>query len=202
MSEDKTLRTVPFDGETSSYVNWSKRFQSLCTIKDCDQALITDYVDTLIHDANTALDQKDPDLDQKEKIMKANRLAYSMSILCQNDHVSLRALASAVTAKRPNGCARTAWKNLEQLHKPKYDSTKYELVQKFNRLELRQENKNPDEWFAELESLRAQLLIDDSYDVPDADLISHIVYNAYPRIYQTLLILLKRDLNHKNNRFN
>jgi hypothetical protein len=67
--------------------------------------------------------------------MKANRLAYSMLMLCQNDHVSLRALTSAVTAKRPNGCARTAWKNLEQLHKPKDDSTKYELVQKFNRLE-------------------------------------------------------------------
>jgi hypothetical protein len=73
-----------------------------------------------------------------------------MLMLCQNDHVSLRALTSAVTTKRPNGCARTGWKNLEQLHKPKDDSTKYELEQKFNWLELRQENKNPDEWFAEL----------------------------------------------------
>jgi hypothetical protein len=59
--------------------------------------------------------------------------------------VSLRALNSAVTTKRPSGCARTAWKNLEQLHKPKDDSTKYELEQTFNRLELLQENKNPDE---------------------------------------------------------
>jgi hypothetical protein len=126
---------VPFDGKTLSYVNWSKRFQSLCTIKDCDQALIKDYVDTLIHDENNVLDPKDPDLNQKEKIMKANRLAYSLLMLCQNDHASLRALTSAVTAKRPNGCARTAWKNLEQLHKPKDDSAKYELVQKFNRLE-------------------------------------------------------------------
>jgi hypothetical protein len=56
---------------------------------------------------------------------------------------------------------------------------------------------NPDEWFAEFESLRAQLLIDHSYDIPDADLISHIVYNSHPRIYQTLFTLVKRDLNHK-----
>jgi hypothetical protein len=66
-----------------------------------------------------------------------------------------------------------------------------------NRLELRQENKNPGEWFAELESIRAQLLIDHAYDIPDADLISHIAYNAHPRIYQTLFTLVKRDLNHK-----
>jgi hypothetical protein len=72
------------------------------------------------------LNPKDPDLDQKEKIMKAYRLAYSMLMLCQNDHVCLRALTSAVTAKMPNGCTRTAWKNLEQLHKPKDNSTKYE----------------------------------------------------------------------------
>jgi hypothetical protein len=120
-----------------------------------------------------------------------------MLMLCQNDHMSVRALTSAVTAKRPYGCARTAWKSLEQLHKPKDDSTKYELVQKFNRLELHQENKNPDEWFAELESIRVQLLIDHSYDIPDADIISHIVYNAHPRTYQTPFTLVKRDLNHK-----
>jgi hypothetical protein len=129
--------------------------------------------------------------------MRANKLPYSMLMLCQNDNVSLHALTSAVTAKKPNGCARTAWKNLEQLHKPKDGSTKYELVQKFNRLELRQENKTPDEWFAELESIRAHLLTDNSYDIPDADLISYIDYNAQPRMYQTLFTLVKRVLNHK-----
>jgi hypothetical protein len=197
MIEDKTLRTVPFDDKVSSYVNWSKRFKILCTIKECDQALIKDYVDTLIHDKNTVLNSNDANCDRKKEIMKANRLAYSMLMLCQNDHVSLRALTSAVTSKRPNGCARSALKNFEQLHKPKNDSTKYEFVQKFNRLELRQENKNPDDWFAELESIRVHLLIDHSYDMPDADQISHILYNAQPRMYQTLFTLVKRDLNHK-----
>jgi hypothetical protein len=123
--------------------------------------------------------------------MKANRLVYSMIMLCQNDHVSLRALTSAVTAKRPNGCARTAWKKLEHLHKPKDDSTKYELVQKFNRLELSQENKNPYEWLAEPQSIRVQLMIDHSYDIPDSEFISHIIYNVQPRIYQTLSTLVK-----------
>jgi hypothetical protein len=197
ISEDKTLRTVPIDGKTSNYVKWSKRFQSLCKIKDCDQALLKDYSDNLIHDETNTLDSSDANYSEKKEIMKANRLAYSMLMLCQNDHVSLRALTYAVTTKRPSGCERTAWKNLEQLHKPKDDSTKYELVRRFNRLELRQENKNPDEWLAELESIRAQLLIDHSYNIPDSDLISHIVYNAQPRIYQTLFTLVKRDLSHK-----
>jgi hypothetical protein len=128
--------------------------------------------------------------------MRANKLAYSMLMLCQNDNVSLRALTSAVTTKRPNGCDTTAWQKLEQLNNPKDDSTKYELVQKFNWLELQQENKNPDEWFAELESIRAQLMIDHSYDIPDTELVSQILYNDQPRIYQTLFTLIKRDLNH------
>jgi hypothetical protein len=76
MSEIKALRTIPFDGKTSSYVNWSKRFQSLCTIKDCDQALLQDYADNLIHDETTTLNSKDEDFVQKEKIIKANRLFH------------------------------------------------------------------------------------------------------------------------------
>jgi hypothetical protein len=83
-------------------------------------------------------------------------------------------IKSAVTAKSPNGCAGIAWKNLEHLH----DATKYELVHKFNRLELCQENNNPDEWFAELESIRIQFMVDHSYNIPDSELISHIIYNA------------------------
>jgi hypothetical protein len=117
-----------------------------------------------------------------------------MLMLWQNANVSLRVLTSAVTAKRPNGCARTAWKHLEHLHKPKDASTKYELVHKFNRLELCQENKNLDEWFAE--SIRAQLMIDHSYDIPDSEFISHIIYYVQPRIYQKLFTLVKRDLIH------
>jgi hypothetical protein len=45
MNEDKVLRTIPFDGKKPSYMNWSKRFLSLCTIKECDQALLQDYAD-------------------------------------------------------------------------------------------------------------------------------------------------------------
>jgi replication initiation and membrane attachment protein DnaB len=39
-------------------------------------------------------------------------------------------------------------------------------------------------------------MIDHSFDIPDTELISHIIYNAQPRIYQTLLTLVKRDLTH------
>ena len=46
-----------------------------------------------------------------------------MLMLSQNDNVTLRALTSAITPKRPNGCARTAWLYLEKLHKPKDDRT-------------------------------------------------------------------------------
>jgi hypothetical protein len=134
MSEAKALRTIPFDSKTSSYTNWSKRFMSLFTIKDFDQALLHDNADYLIHDETIVIDPKDSDYDQKKENMKANKLAYSMLMLSQNNNVSLHALTSAVTAKRPNGCARMAWKHLEQLHKPKEGATMHELVHRFNQL--------------------------------------------------------------------
>jgi hypothetical protein len=76
MSEDKALHTVPFDRKTSSYMNWSKRFLSLCNIKECDQALLQEYADNLIHNETSTMNYADQDYAEKKEIMKANRLAY------------------------------------------------------------------------------------------------------------------------------
>ena len=132
--DDKAIRTIPFDGKTSSYMVWSRKFMSLCSVKGCLDAILKDYDDEWIVADDATLDSNDDDDATKLQIIKENRMAYSMLMLSQNDNVTLRTLTSAVTEERPNGCARTAWLNLERIHKPLDDVTKYELVNKFNRL--------------------------------------------------------------------
>ena len=197
MSDEKSLVKCMFDGKRSSYPNWSEKFLCYANIKKCDQALLKDYDDKLIVKDSDAIDPTDKDADEKERIRKENRLAYSLLVMNQDDDMTRNAYRSAKTLKRENGCARTAWLNLKKIHQPKDDATKYELINKFNRLELTHDTKNPDEWFTALEILRAQLEVDYSYKISDEDVISRILYNIQPTMYQTLLTIIKRDLNHK-----
>ena len=62
MSDDKVLRNIPFDGKTLSYMNWSRMFLSLCTIKNCDDALIKDYEDGWVVSDDADLDPDDEDM--------------------------------------------------------------------------------------------------------------------------------------------
>ena len=177
MSEEKGFRTVSFDGKSSTFVNWSSKFLCLCVIKDCDQALTEDHPKDIPKYSIELKDANDADGSFRAR-RKANKTAYAMLMLSQNDNITLRALSSAVTDSFPQGDARLAWKNLEQLHKPKDDATKFELVNRLNHMDLRQESKNPDEWFAEIDSLRAQLKVDYNHDFTDDQIVSHIIYNT------------------------
>ena len=112
MSDEKTYRNVPFDGKTSSYTIWSKKFLSLCAIKGCDKVLTKDFPNMPSETATL-----DPTNDAELiELRKKNKLAYSMSLLSQNDVVSLDQITSGVTADLPSGSARKAWQNLERIH--------------------------------------------------------------------------------------
>ena len=73
----------------------------------------------------------------------------------------------------------------------------YELEQDFNKCSLDQESKNPDEWFAELQKIRLQLLMDFTITYTDEKVITHMLYNIKPKGYETIVALLKRDIHKK-----
>ena len=135
----------------------------------------------------------DPD---KFRLRNANLLAYSMLTLACTDEVTLQVVDSARPQDFPNGRAYDAWKALENIHKPQSQANKYELQQKLKECDLKQDTKNPDEWFAEIERLKTQLKNDFSYTITDDDIISHIVFNLKPKFYQNLLTVIKRELNN------
>ena len=192
--ESKGLKSLPFDGTDKNYPMWKKKFLSLCHYKQCGHILTTD-LPSGIPEATEELDETQAGDQPYILLRKANTLAFSMLTLSCQAETTMNILDSAVTNIFPDGCARTAWKALDDHHDPKSTSNKYELRQKFTQCVLKNDT-NPDEWFAELDTIRARLKLHFSYQISDEDMISHIVYNVKPKMYQTLLTMVKCELNN------
>jgi gag-polypeptide of LTR copia-type len=200
--DDKTIRSIPFDGRRENYLMWASKFTSYCELKDCAHVLFKDYKDAMPSDETTlpkpdlTIEDAQDDSVIQYNLQRANRIAYALLSMSITDSVTFNALSNAKTTKLTKGCAYTAWQNIESLYKGTSNANKFELEQKFNHSELKSDTKNPDEWFAELDTIRVQLRLDFKLTIDDEKMVSHIVYNVHPKIYQTTLAIIKRELNN------
>ena len=190
--EGKNLNNLKFTGKKDDYVMWQAKFISFATYKGFKDHLLGTSKLIVAADGNVLTDAQN-----KTNInwLNKNAMAYSFLHLCIKDPVSFGAIYNAVTDQLPDGDASVAWNNMMLIFKPVSSAKKHELEQAFNQSNLRSENKNPDEWFAELEKIRLQLKLDFQVKLDDDKMISQIVYNLHPTPYQTTVALLKRDLN-------
>ena len=187
MEEDKAFKSITFSGKKEDYMMWSAKFLSYAQVKGFKKVLMGT-------ESPPASNYLSPDADQK-RISKANDVAYSMLNIAVKDDVSFGAIYTATTDELPDGDAHKAWENLKQIFKPVSNANKHELEQSFNQCCLIKDDKNPDEWFAELERIRLQLKLDHKENYTDEKMISQIVYNLVPNMYKMTITLLKRDLN-------
>jgi hypothetical protein len=93
--------------------------------------------------------------------------------------------------------AHLAWENLKTIYKPISAAQKHALEQAFNHCTLTNSNTKPDEWFSELQHLRTQLLLDHEFTISDEQMISQILYNISPPMYQKTVAIIKHDLQRK-----
>ena len=124
MTDQKTIKyTIPFDGKTTTYMIWRRKFLSLATLKKIGHVLQEDQPE-MPKDS----DILDDDTDKvKKELRESNGLAFSMLTLACNDYVSLQQIEAAITNYLKGGDARLAWKNLEKLYKPTNSSDQHEL---------------------------------------------------------------------------
>jgi gag-polypeptide of LTR copia-type len=189
LDEDKSYKAIQFSGKKEDYQKWSAKFLAYAHVKGFKKVLMgTETPPPAAEDLSTG------DV-IKKMLRKNNDLAYSVLHMAVKDDVSFNAIFSATTDDLPDGDARKAWKNLEKIFKPVSNASKHELEQKFNQCTLTQEDKNPDEFFSDLEKIKLQLKLDHSTTYDDDKMISQIVYNTTPNIYKTIIQMLKRDLN-------
>jgi hypothetical protein len=56
-------------------------------------------------------------------------------------------------------------------------------------LQTRKGNKNPEEWYTELEHIRVLLFEDHGFNVTEEKMIQQIVYNLKPKPYETMVYI-------------
>ncbi|TAF30165.1 MAG: hypothetical protein EAZ68_23195, partial [Oscillatoriales cyanobacterium] len=216
----KSASTIPFSGRAEDFFKWSAKFLAYCDYQGCKDVLLGKIavppasmkldLDSIKDEDNINDKSQDTNEDEarsfkletiKEQIRARdmNKLAMVLLNLSMSDGVSVGAIYNANTTALPDGDANLAWENLSDIYKPKSSAKRYDLEQEFNKCVLWKEDKNPDEWFSELERIRLQLRMDfDIHMYDDEKLISHILYNTKPRLYDTIITVLKRDFMQMN----
>jgi hypothetical protein len=112
------------------------------------------------------------------------------------DKISQSALYNSKTKELPLGCAKKAWNNLYTLYYPVNVNKMNELKKDFARSTLYKYDKNPDEWFAELYSIRQRW--EDDYKLDkygDEEMLDQIIYNTKAPAYQMQVTILKDQIN-------
>jgi hypothetical protein len=163
--KDRGIKAVPFSGKKDDYTIWRPRFLRYAQVKGCKAALVgKEGKDVEIPAYDEVLTAGDDADDIKIKLRKANDKAYSMLTMSVKDPVSFGVVHNAITNKQPDGYAAQALKNLDTIFKIKSMATKHDLEQQFNNNRLVKDDKNPNEWFAELDKI--QLLLQMDYKEP------------------------------------
>ncbi|MGL4342651.1 MAG: reverse transcriptase domain-containing protein, partial [Lactococcus lactis] len=194
MEDTDKYKVMKFSGKRADFSLWKDRFLAHCCVKECDDVVLNDDV---VPADSKALTENDADL---LKYRKDNKKAYGILINLVSDPSSINAVLGAKTTELPRGCVRTAFKNLEKLYDIKNEDVKHELQQKFNKSELISNDKNPDIWFSQLETWRLRLMLDYKVDITEADLVNHIIYNLKAKIYETNILIIKRENSRNKNK--
>lgn len=187
MEESEKFKINKFSGKKSDYALWKDRFLAHCCMKDFDDVVLNDGL--VPKDSETL----DPAEKLKIKYRKDNKMAYGYLVNLISDPASINAVTGAKTEDLPRGCVRTAFLSLERLFDIRNEDVKQELQQKFNKSECISNDKNPDIWFSQLETWRLRLKLDYKVDITELDLINHIIYNLKAPIYETTLLIIKRE---------
>ena len=190
---DSKVKSVPFSGKKGDFYGWTVKFLSYCHSQGCKDVLNGVTVPPTDADYRAITDpKKDAALIQAKK---ANDLAMALLNLSLSDKVSQCAVQNAANSEYSEGLASLAWTNLRDIYRPISVARCNELEMEFTNCILSSNSKNPDEWFAELDYIKQQLITD--YKKQDIytpkKIIHHILYNVKCGMYNSILTGLRRD---------
>jgi hypothetical protein len=186
------VKKVPFDGTHENFYLWTTQLLGFAETYNCEQALLG----TLKVPASTDVLESTKDADKiKLAARRSNSTAICPLRISLTDKVSQSALYNSKTTDLPLGSAAKAWKNLYKLYCPVNVNKMNELRKKFASSTLYKDDTNPDEWFAELYSLRQRL--EDDYNLDqygDTFMLDQIIYNTKPAAYRMQLAIIKDQI--------
>ena len=166
------LKLLTFSGKDKDWRIWSRRFLALSTEKGFNKIL--DGTENIPSDTEV-LDTTSNDTDIKTKIKArtANRKAYSYLMMTCTESASFNAIDEARTNDHPNGNARQAWTNLNELYEPKDQTTEIELMTEFAAMTLG-ENQKPSEFFSKIQYIK-QRMKTVKHDLKESQIIAQTI---------------------------
>jgi hypothetical protein len=155
----KGVKKVPFDRTQENFYLGTTQLLGFAETYNCEQVLLGTLT---VLESTDALDPTKADEKELLVARRANSTAMCLLRISLTDKISQSALYNSKTKYLPLGCAAKAWINLYTLYYPVNVNKMNELKKDFARSTLYKDDKIPDEWFAELYSIRQRL--EDDYD--------------------------------------
>jgi Reverse transcriptase (RNA-dependent DNA polymerase) len=194
MIDIKTVKGLPFSGKAKDFKVWHFRFLAYSNMHKCRSILDDDTI--VAPAASEVLDKINDAHIDKLDYRQQNSNAYTLLALSVVDPISYEAVRNATTEDLPFGDAKAAMKNLIKIYKPVTRTEMHALEHQFHHCQLLEDNSNPDKWFAKFDNLRLQLKLDHSVNISDAKMITKILYSEKPKLYDTIITMMKREINN------
>ena len=204
MSQESTIRVIPFSGHTKYFPVWQCKHEAKAARKGhLDLLLGTEAVPPK-SDYETALqvaeDERTDDQKRTIKSYKKSCEAYaeillSMEGTSSKGRVAFNLVKCAKTVANPSGNPRIAWQRLLRKYTPPTATQYVMLQQRFANYEMRR-GQEPDEFISDLETLMTkmnEINIRNKSTLTEVDLILHICCRSGP-MYETSVHSIEQRL--------
>ena len=169
-------------------VCWASETSRVCGRTCC-------HVDPLPESA-TKFIKTDGSDDELKRVRKGNLILLGMFEAALTDKVSYSQIKASITAEHLEGVASEVLKSLDKIHLKMRPSDKAEKLKMFRGMKLKR-NENPEEFFTELDEMKADLLTIFTYKVEDDELID-IIIGGLNELYMETKVLLRMGQNSAN----
>ena len=104
MSEEKTVRVLPFSGLKKDWRKWQAKFVAKARMKGFKKLLTGDET-VPAHDI--AIDETTAQGKKDKKLLDSNEIGFDLLMLSMQSEVCLSIVQGATTADQPDGCLHT-----------------------------------------------------------------------------------------------
>lgn len=194
MSEEKSLRVIPFSGKRSDWDGWSEKMLAKMEWLGCRKLLLCEkneegYDVVPTKETIDEIEEKSSKNADDKKILKLqelNKIAYmhlvmSIDTSTHSGKPPFRLIKNTKTKVYPDGNCKLAWDRLVAKYARKTVPSLMKLKKAYENSKLENREIDPDDWISLLEMYCVEIeAIDASSAISEKDLKLHILNNLPP----------------------
>ena len=170
MSEEKSIRIIPFSGKRNDWRVWSRKFLAVAEKRGYKKVL------------TKSLELTSNSTDE-EKQLGVN--AYNDLLLAMNESISFGLVDESKSAVCPDGDAAKAWEKLMKRFESRTSASKVKIMGQLHASRLTKKTKDPEVWISELEILRSRL--EEMGTTVDDEFLILYILNNLPSEYDNVV---------------